>query len=247
MKNIGGQSRFIGFFDECGDHSMEKIDADFPLFALALVVVERRDYADQIIPALSRIKLRYWVHEGINLHSRDIRKAIGAYAFLQDPKIRPTFMTEVSDFMTSMPFTLFLTCIRKQAHAEKYGNRAVSPYNVALVFTMERLLHFLQSHGETELPIVAEARGKNEDEDLERVFFRILSQGTDYHPAEQFKRLTCPLVFRSKKDNIAGIQIADLCAYPCARHVLNREDRAYEIVKKHLYHREKVSGWKVFP
>jgi hypothetical protein len=247
MKNIGGQSRFIGFFDECGDHSMEKIDPDFPLFVLALVVVERTDYAERIIPALSRLKLRYWIHEGINLHSRDIRKAIGAYSFLQNPKVRPIFMSKVSDFMTEMPFTLFLTCIRKQAHADRYGPNALSPYNIALEFTMERLLHFLQNNGETELPIVAEARGKKEDAELERVFFRILSQGTGYHAADQFKRLTCPLVFRSKKDNIAGVQIADLCAYPCARHVLNRPNPAYDIVKRHLYNQGGVSGWKVFP
>jgi hypothetical protein len=40
VKSIGGESRFLAFFDECGDHSMEKIDKDFPLFVLALVVVE---------------------------------------------------------------------------------------------------------------------------------------------------------------------------------------------------------------
>jgi hypothetical protein len=28
-------SRFIAFFDECGDHSLTKIDSDFPLFVLA--------------------------------------------------------------------------------------------------------------------------------------------------------------------------------------------------------------------
>ena len=37
-------SRFIAFFDECGDHSLTKIDPDFPLFLLALVVVEREVY-----------------------------------------------------------------------------------------------------------------------------------------------------------------------------------------------------------
>ena len=36
-----GDSRYLAFFDECGDHSMEKIDRDFPLFVLALVVMER--------------------------------------------------------------------------------------------------------------------------------------------------------------------------------------------------------------
>src|SRR5207244_8948875 len=99
---------------------------------------QRAEYADHIIPALSRLKLRYWIHEGINLHSRDIRKAIGSYTFLQNPKVRPVFMTEISEFIAAMPFTLFLTCIRKQAHADKYGPNAYSPYNIALEFTMER-------------------------------------------------------------------------------------------------------------
>lgn len=226
---------------------MEKIDPDFPFFVLALVVVQRADYGHKIIPALSQLKLRYWVHEGINLHSRDIRKATGAYSFLQNPKVRPAFMAEVSQFMTAMSFTLFVSCIRKQAHAERYGSNAFSPYNIALEFTMERLLHFLEQNGQTDLPLIAEARGKKEDSELERVFFRILSQGTGYNVAERFKRLTCPLVFRSKKDNIAGIQIADLCAYPCARHVMGRADQAYEIVRPHLYNHGGVNGWKVFP
>lgn len=226
---------------------MEKIDPDFPLFVLALVVVQRTEYGDRIIPALSQLKLRYWVHEGINLHSRDIRKANGAYSFLQNSEIRPAFLADVSKFMEDMSFTLFVSCIRKQAHAERYGPNAYSPYDIALEFTMERLLHFLEQNGQTDLPIVAEARGKKEDSELERVFYRILSQGTGYNVADRFKRLTCPLVFRSKKDNIAGIQIADLCAYPSARHVMGRADQAYEIVRQHLYSQGGVSGWKVFP
>ena len=36
-------SRFIAFFDECGDHSLTKIDEDFPLFLLCTVVVEREE------------------------------------------------------------------------------------------------------------------------------------------------------------------------------------------------------------
>jgi hypothetical protein len=40
-------SRFIAFFDECGDHSLAKIDTDFPVFVLALVVIERKTYAGE--------------------------------------------------------------------------------------------------------------------------------------------------------------------------------------------------------
>ncbi len=40
---------------------------------------------------------------------------------------------------------------------------------------MERLLSFLWSEDETQLPMVAEARGKQEDKSLELAFLRILS------------------------------------------------------------------------
>jgi len=55
-----GQSRFLAFFDECGDHSLDKIDRDFPLFVLALVLVERSVYQNQILPEFNNFKLRYF-------------------------------------------------------------------------------------------------------------------------------------------------------------------------------------------
>ena len=67
--------------------------------------------------------------------------------------------------------------------------------------------------------------------------------------AEQFKRLDCPLSFQSKKNNIIGVQIADPCAHPCARHILNpaRPNRAFDVAKKHIYSTGAVNGWRVFP
>ena len=50
MNNIGGDSKYIGFLDECGDHTLEVIDKDFPLFVLALAVFERQDYAQKVVP-----------------------------------------------------------------------------------------------------------------------------------------------------------------------------------------------------
>jgi hypothetical protein len=102
MNNIGGESRFIGFLDECGDHSMGKIDKDFPLFVLALVVFERRVYAEQLIPALGKLKLRYWNHEGVNLHSREIRKQLWPFSFLHHPEKRQRFITEINQMMESI-------------------------------------------------------------------------------------------------------------------------------------------------
>ena len=243
------ESRFIAFFDECGDHSLEKRDDGFPLFVLSTVIVERKDYAERIIPALARLKLEFWEHEGINLHSREIRKATGPYAFLQVPPKRERFLRAMSEFMAEAPFTLFITCIRKDAYAARYGATASNPYDLSLEYTFERVWHFLDGFGETHLPVVAESRGKQEDASLGAAFYRLMTHGTAHHPAAEFQKLRCPITFRSKLTNIAGIQLADLCAHPCARHVLKPEqpNHAFEIVRKHLYQRGDVSGWKVHP
>ena len=51
--NSTTDSRFIAFFDECGDHSLDKIDVDFPLFVLSTVLIERADYINIVVPELT--------------------------------------------------------------------------------------------------------------------------------------------------------------------------------------------------
>ena len=67
--------------------------------------------------------------------------------------------------------------------------------------------------------------------------------------AERFQKLVCPISFRRKQDNIAGIQLADLCAHPTARHLLHPGigNQAFEVVQAHLYVSGRVNGLKVYP
>lgn len=247
--NPASDSRFIAFFDECGDHSLEKIDADFPLFVLSTVIIERADYVRVIVPELNRLKLGFWPHEGVNLHSRDIRKAHGDFAFMQVPSIREAFLAAMSTMVATLPFTLFITAIQKQSHKHRYGDQAKNPYDLALTYSFERILHFMKAHGVTQLPITAETRGKNEDNELAASFLQIMTNGTRFIRAERFRSLSCPINFRRKAENIAGLQLADLCAHPAARHILNpsQPNHAFNIVKPHLYEGDGVTGWKVFP
>ena len=242
-------SRFIALIDECGDHSWTHINPEFPLFVLSTIIVERDHYAREIVPALARLKLRYWPHEGVNLHTRDIRKALADFAFLQVPALREPFLAEVSAMMAQFEFTLFITGIRKPEFIASHGALGTNPYEIALERTFERVLHFLEGHGETVLPVIAEARGKTEDAALAASFFRLLHDGTRTVPGEHFRRLHCPMTFVRKVQNIAGTQLADLCGYPSSRHILKPEqpNLAFDVVRPHLYHRDGETGWQVLP
>ncbi len=248
-ENCLSQSRYIAFFDECGDHSLTKIDKDFPLFLLCTVIVKRDIYADQIIPAIAKFKLKYFAHEGINLHSREIRKAEGPFKILQNSELRQNFLTELSQLMATIPFTLFITAIQKNEYAKRYGKEARNPYDVALEYSFERILSFLETQNEHQLPVIAEARGQQEDDALLASFQKLMTHGTYYNSAQRFRKLICPISFRRKHDNIAGIQLADLCAHPTARHLLKPlvPSQAYDAVKPHIYAAGKVNGLKVYP
>ena len=148
-----------------------------------------------------------------------------------------------------MPATIFIMCIDKKKHIDKYGPSAKNPYEFALTMCMERVVRFLEQNAEVQLPIIAESRGKREDTELEKAFYEFMTCGTYYVPASRFKALQCPLVFWDKRANIAGLQLADLMAHPSARHILkpDQPNVAFEIIRKKIYSSGKVCGWKVFP
>jgi len=152
--------------------------------------------------------------------------------------------------MSDAEYNLIVSVIRKQEHKDKYGLNAENPYDLAMMFAMERLLPLLEERKQDKVYLVAESRGKKEDDDLLLSFLRIANQGTNYIEAERFKKIDFKLKFVPKMMNVVGTQLADLAAYPIARNVLNpqKQNPAYEIVKKKIYKgRGSIFGFKIFP
>lgn len=240
----------IVFLDETGDHSLELIDTNFPIFALVLLMIETGEYIDKLVPMVYRLKLDCFGDEGVIIHSRDIRRAQGDFGFLTNPKAKGEFYRRINEIIEQCDFKVISVVIRKHKHKEKYGRNAVSPYDLSLEFALERLLICLEEQKQDSVTIVAEARGKKEDNDLHLKFLKIITSGTDYYSAERFKRIDFKLVFREKKMNTVGTQIADLVAYPTARRVLNPENEnpAFEIIRQKFYEGQaRCRGFKVFP
>lgn len=235
------------FLDEAGDHSLDPVDKDFPVFVLVFVLCEQDDYTDVIVPAFTRFKISQFGHDGTILHSRDIRKALGDFSFLQVPKRREAFYEDLNHIMRNAPFQLIAIGIRKEAHKERYGSSSRNPYELALEFGMERLKSYLDESGQRRVTLLAEARGKNEDDALRLTFLQLIKHGSFY---QKFDDVDFDLKFVAKKANVLGHQIADLCAYPIARRVidLRKSSLAFEIVSsKFLVRPGWRHGFKIFP
>jgi hypothetical protein len=224
MESQIDENALLVFMDECGDHSVERIDPDFPILLLAFVIVEKKAYSSQIIPAVGRLKLRFWPHEGVNLHSRDIRKQLGDFRQFHHEPYRIRLMHDVTELIISTPFDLIVACIHK---TEATKNTRTAPYHQALREGLCLVARHAKLLAKTSVTLVAEARGKREDRELNAWL-------TSHATCED--RITIRWVMRSKRDNVAGLQVADLCAYPAARHALKpmSANPAFEVVRQHL-------------
>ncbi|MBI2833043.1 MAG: DUF3800 domain-containing protein [Acidobacteria bacterium] len=222
----------VVYFDEVGNPTMEASDKDFPVFAVVLLVTDADAYRTQLIPRINKLKFDFWGHEGVILHSRDIRKAQGDFAFLKDPTKRQPFYDAINDVMLTCEYNLIPVAIRKDLHAQRYRYPA-DPYDLSLLFALERLLPLLERNGQKEVVIIAERRGKNEDRELHLAFQRIVSRGTEYYEGHRFRAIKWTLRFLPKSMNIVGTQVADLAAYPVARYALdpNRPNPAFDVIR----------------
>jgi uncharacterized protein DUF3800 len=235
------------FLDEAGDHSLDPVDKDFPVFVLVFLLCEQTDYTDVIVPAFTRFKINQFGHDGVILHSRDIRKALGDFSFLQVPERRESFHADLSQLVQKAPFELIAIAIRKDLHSERYGSSSRNPYDLALEFGMERLKAYVDELRQQTVTLLAEARGRNEDNALRLAFLQLLKDGSFY---ETFDSVEFDLKFVAKRANVLGHQVADLCAYPIARHVIdpNKSSRAFDIVSaKFLDRLGWRHGFKEFP
>ena len=240
----------VVFLDEAGNLNLELRDEAFPLFALTLLVVDSQYYARTVVPAFVELKFKYFGHDAVILHSRDIRKAQHAFGILTDGTKRQAFLSDLTALMRDLDYRWITTVIRKQDHREKYGMNAENPYDLALTFCLERLLPLLEEAGQSEVTLLAEARGRREDAELELSFLRTVNDGTAYVTCERFRAVKFRLVFAEKCRNVIGTQMADLICYPIARHVLDAEkpNLPYDVLDPKMYRGPGlVRGLKVFP
>lgn len=245
------QKKYYLFIDESGDHGLVKLDPSFPVFLLCGLLTSE-DHYNTIRDRINTLKGRFWENKKVILHSRDIRKCEKEFQILFDLKIKKEFYETINDIIQNSKYRVISSAIDKAKYIKMYGRLSNDVYELALSFIIERAVFSLDEvkNIEKHLEIVIEKRGKKEDRKLAEHFQRLLSRGTNYVSAQRLKEVNVKIVFKDKKENINGLQLADLVAYPIARYVIDpkRANPAYDILNSKIYTKKgKKYGLKVFP
>jgi len=239
------------FIDETGDHGLTTLNPDFPVFLLCGVLIPEQEY-EKIKDSFNTIKSNLWGNKSVVFHSRDIRKCEKEFSILFDFDKKKWFYDHLNAAMELHDYTIIASAIQKDNYIKRFGKLSNDVYELALSFIIERSIFYLDDRPAKvkKLYIIIEKRGKKEDKKLDEHFQRLLARGTSYVTADRLRSYALSIHFKNKKENINGLQLADLVAYPIARNVIepNRANPAFEIINNKIYSKNgKRYGLKIYP
>lgn len=211
------------FMDETGDHNLENIDPQYPLFGLGALMISEEEY-EKLDMAVDTLKEEFFGGaENFILHSSELKRPTGKRSdprnqIMFDPAIRSRFY-DAFDKRIMLPHKMqIIVCfIRKIELSKKYYYPA-NPY----LLSFENVLNRVLRHGGSMNHMYAENRGPELDIELLAEYERFTKVGTPFFPASTVLSRTS-LEMMPKKDNSNGLQVIDLALSSLARAALGKE------------------------
>ncbi len=201
--------------------------------------------------SMNDLKEAFWGNRNVIFHSRDIRKCEKEFRILVDLAIKNDFYEKVNKIVSMPNYSIIASAVKQAEYIDKFGGLEENVYDVALSFVIEQAVIILgQIDTNAELVIIIERRGTKEDKQLLSHFKKVCTTGLGNATPETLQKLCAGFIFHNKKENINGLQLADLVAYPIARHVLapDKPNQAFEVLKPRIYKGcTSLDGLKIYP
>ncbi|MGE6721071.1 DUF3800 domain-containing protein [Peribacillus frigoritolerans] len=243
---------FVVFLDETGDHSLQHIDTEYPIFGLGALFCRYDDYVRHINPIFDDLKYKYFHKRHVVLHSTDIRRRRKDFNILLNSDTRERFFNDLNGAMKESPFYFVMSLVDKLKHSEQYVDPD-NPYDLTLSFIMERSYFLIRKkYPHAKCRFIAESRDHAENDRLLKTFEYYKNSGTAFVTAAELEFISS-LDFVRKEENETGHQIVDLCLYPFARTYLKGECHPsvpvfYNKIYKNLNNGSPIGyGIKTFP
>lgn len=247
------KSKYYLFIDECGDHNLVKYDPAFPVFTLCGILVSR-DNLYSLNNDFKKLKLEIFGNTDIVIHSVDIRKWRDAFIVLKDEALRMKFFNGIERILSQNDAYIIVSCtiLKEQLNKFCVCGEEEDVYGLSLSYLIERSIFCVDNltYSNPDITIIVERRGKKEDAKLLNYYNGLRNRGTKWITPERLRSRIGRFEFKYKRDNIIGLQIADLIAYPVTQHILHpeRPNRSYDAVKHNIFSDNGVLlGQKIIP
>ncbi|MEW6530204.1 MAG: DUF3800 domain-containing protein [Thermodesulfobacteriota bacterium] len=247
------------YVDEVGHASFKGISPDKERYlSLTGLVIDRDEVHDYLIPQMDALKNVY-CPPGTQphiLHRNDIVNKRYPFHGLGCSVICRNFDTDLLSLINGTTFVAVTVVLDKIQMARQY-KYLHHPYHYCLKLLLERYVRILEARADRG-DVIVERRGGKEDRMLITEFAALRERGTDYIKSARIKAVltSANLKLRTKKHNVAGLQLADIVAHPSFKLILalrngksppsNFGGKVANILENHKYYRGqwgKIEGY----
>jgi hypothetical protein len=220
------ERRYRLYIDESGDHTFKLVDDDNHRYLGLLgiwfdVETPYRAFA-QALRAL-KAEIFGWHPDGstLCLHRKDIVERRGIFSRLRNLDLNRRFEDGLRKIIQNAEFHMACVVIDKASHRARAHREMVHPYHHCVAALLECYARWLSASA-VQGDVMAESRGRIEDQELSEAFETALERGTRFHSPQSLEQvLTSKKIKLKKKEHaIPGLELADLLAYPFKREMV---------------------------
>lgn len=222
-------TRYRMYVDESGDHVMDPAKWSSPdarYLGLTGVVIASDIYRTRTHPKFEALKQEFFPHDPdypVVLVRSEIVKKWNKFGVLQDPEVAAHWEERIIRFLDLHIAQVITVVLDKDAFIQASQTSGLRPYSYCMEMLTRTYDQWLGQVGGTG-DVMIESRGKREDKGLKEDFNRFMMREIG---ARESRRSVSSnqIKLNRKAENITGLQLADLLAYPAKRGVLMDNER----------------------
>lgn len=218
------------YIDEVGNSDLgSSKDPNHRYLSLTGVILNLEYVSTTVFPAIEALKRDHFnshPDEPVTLHRKELVNKKHPFESLRDPATETAFNQSLLNLIQNLDYAVITVVIDKLEHNQRYEAWRFDPYHYCMTVIVERYVLWLKSKGAVG-DVMAESRSGKEDLSLKDAFERVYTNGSDFMEPEMFVAYLTSrqLKVKIKSNNIAGLQLADIVAYPSFRATLAHKER----------------------
>ena len=225
------------YVDESGDDVMDPSKWSSPnsrYLGLTGVVIASETYRTRTHPEFGALKQEFFPHDPdfpVILVRNQIVNGREKFNVLRDPEVAAHWEDRILRFFDEHVSQIITVVLDKDAYLRSSPIPALRPYSYCINALTERYGQWLNEVDGTG-DVMTESRGRREDRELKQDFRQYMTGCANLPDVREalLSVTSNQIKLNLKTDNITGLQLADLLAYPSKRGILLDNDCVLESV-----------------
>lgn len=208
-----------------------------PYLLLGGIAISRKEYKSNLIHGILDCKSTL-DNPSVILHYTDIIKKQNDFRCMcNNTKMCDEFWNKLKNSLINSNYIILSSYINVKKYNTEYPKEFCHDcYELLFSTVINNYIHFLEKQN-SRGSIIFEAREETQNRKIQQYYFHILKYGTNIYQATAIEKHITTTSFIVKEENCIGLQIADLVAYNCIKHINGKkiDHNIWNVIENKIY------------